>query len=391
MRGMTFARRSRLPLPLLFLVLALALALALPAQAGADAAASLDASDEARVRTLIERWLEAQNKGDFVAYRELYMPSFHGVRRSGGRTVVLDYPGWLRDRQRMFKKPMKVTATDVRVAREGGLMRATFVQEFSSGNYADRGRKQIDFALVSGSPIAREELLDSELLPAKNKPRATTAAAAAPVDTAAAAAAREEAACPTAKAEPFSGTFKGEPGWLVVGETSADAAAITARALKQEAAGVEAHPIATDSFEGLKPGLFCVVHGAFATREEAQALVESLREKKIKAFAKESGPLHGGGRLVEIRGVATRNGTRGRWPLLVTTDDGGEGTVKAAASGQFVMWMATTGKLDIQNEAETPEKDNMRAAGGVCIHLTPATRGRVDVGVLDTTTWSCGY
>ncbi len=147
-----------------------------------------------------------------------------------------------------------------------------------------------------------------------------------------------------------------------LGDTSGDAAAITARALKLEAAGVEAHPIATDSFEGLASGLFSVVHGGFATAEEAQARVEELRPKKIKAYAKESGPLRGGGRLVEIRGIAARNGARGRWPLLVTTDDGGEGTIKSAANGQFVMWMATTGKLDIQNEAETPEKDNMRAA-----------------------------
>jgi ketosteroid isomerase-like protein len=376
MTGMPLARLVPSPLPVLTLVLALAS----PAQAGADKAA--DAPDEAAIRALIGRWLEAQNKGDFAAYRALYMPSFHGVRRSGGRTVVLDYQGWLRDRERMFKKPMKVTATDVRVAREGGLMRATFLQEFSSGNYADRGRKQIDFALVSGAPIAREELLESELLPAKNKSRAATD------DTAAA---REEAACPTAKARPFTGTFRGEPGWLVLGDSSADAQAIMARALKLEAAGVEAHPVATDSFEGLTSGLFAVVHGAFATREEAQALVETLRPKKIKASAKESGPLRGGGRLVEIRGIAARNGTRGRWPLLVTTDDGGEGTLKSAANGEFVMWMATTGKLDIQNEAETPDKHNMRAPDGVCMRLTPSTSGRIDVGVLDTTTWFCPY
>ena len=386
---MTCARPLRLSLPLL--LLALALASPAGAGAGADASANPAPGDEARVRELVERWLDAQNKRDFAAYRALYMPTFHGVRRSGGRTVVLDYPGWLRDRERMFKKPMKVTATDVRVAREGGFMRATFVQEFSQGNYADRGRKQIDFALVSGAPIAREELLESELLPGKKKPGAAPVAAVDPAAAAKAAAAAQEAACPTAKSQPFSGTFHGEPGWLVLGDTSGDAQAIMARALKLEGTGIEAHPIATDSFESLKPGLFAVVHGAFATREEAEALVETLRPKKIKAYAKESGALRGGARLVEIRGVATRNGTRGRWPLLVTTDDGGEGTVKSAANGEFVMWMATAGKLDIQNEAETPEKDNMRASGGVCVNLPESTRGRVDVGVLDTATWNCAY
>jgi hypothetical protein len=364
--------------------------------------------DEAAVRALIGRWLEAQNKGDFAAYSAFYTPSFHGIRRSLGRTVVLDHPGWLRDRGRMFKKPMKVTATDIQIARTApasGLLRATFVQEFSSGNYADRGHKQIDVATIGGAlVIAREELLESERLPAANaagkapadSPVPTTAPTNAPTNAPATAkaapsapVAHDESACPTAKAVPFTGTFHGEPGWLVVGDTSGDAAAITARALKLEASGVEAHPIATTSFEGLTPGLFSVVHGAFATKAEAEALVEALRPKKIKAYAKESGPLKGGGRLVEIRGVAARNGTRGRWPLLITTDDGGEGTVKSAANGQFVMWMAASGKLDIQNEAETPEKHNMRASAGVCMTLAPSTSGRIDVGTLDTTTWLC--
>ena len=376
---MTFARSCRLS------ALIPVVALASFAAAAADPPPK-NPPDEAAVRVLIGRWLDAQNKGDFAAYSALYTPSFHGIRRSLGRTVVLDYQGWLRDRGRMFKKPMKVAATDVQIARTApasGLLRATFVQEFSSGNYADRGRKQIDVAAIGGAlVIAREELLESERLPGKTPPTGPA------LDTSPAAA-RGDSACPAAKAEPFSGTFHGEPGWLVVGETSSDAQAIMARALKLEAAGVEAHPIATDSFEGLASGQFAVVHGAFATRAEAEALVEALRPKKIKAYAKESGPLRGGGRLVEIRGVAARNGTRGRWPLLVTTDDGGEGTVKAAANGQFVMWMAASGKLDIQNEAETPDKDNMRASAGVCIQLAPSISGRVDVGTLDTTTWLC--
>ena len=78
----------------------------------------------------------------------------------------------------------------------------------------------------------------------------------------------------------------------------------------------------------MKSGLYAVVHGAFATRAEAQARVETLRERKIQACVKESGPLRGD-RLVEIRGVATRNGKPGTWPLFVTLDDGGEGELTA--------------------------------------------------------------
>jgi len=363
-------------------MVAFLLVLALAAAPRADTSPATP--DEATVRALIARWLDAQNKGDFGAYRALYAPSFHGVRRSGGRTVVLDHAGWLRDRERMFKKPMKVTATDVRVAREGAFARATFVQDFSSGTYADRGRKQLDVAIIAGGPvIAREELLESARLPPTTRPGVV------PVDLSSGAA-RDEIDCPPAKTVPFTGTFRGEPGWFVLGETSADAQAIAARALELEAAGVEAHPLATSSFEGLRSGLYAVVHGAFATRVEAQALVEALRERKIKAVAKESGRLRGV-RLVEIRGVATRNGKPGKWPLLITTDDGGEGQLKAAANGQFVLWMDVTGKLDIENLAETPAEHNMRAPSGVCIGLASSVRGRVDVGTLDTNTWFCGY
>jgi ketosteroid isomerase-like protein len=342
-----------------------------------------DAPDEAAVRALVGRWLDAQNKGDFAAYRALYAPSFHGIRRSGGRTVVLDHAGWMRDRERMFKKPINVTATDVRVEREGAFARARFVQEFSSGNYADRGRKQIDFAVIGGAAvIAREELLESQRLLAKAKVGAP------PVDPKAAAA-RDDAECPTAKTVPFTGTFRGEPGWFVLGETSSDANAIMARALKLEAAGVEAHPLATASFGGLAPDLYAVVLGAFATRAEAQALVDTLKKRNIKAFAKESGPLRGG-HIVEIRGIATRNGKPGKWPLFVSADDGGEGQLTAAANGQFVLWMEMNRKLTIENWAGTPDEHDMRAPAQVCINLAASTRGRIDVGTLDTTTWFCG-
>jgi len=366
---MTSAGWDRGRAPALLLSLALVVG---PAAAHADSPSA--APDEAAVRALVARWLEAQNRGDFAAYRRLYAPSFHGIRRSGGRTVVLDHDGWLRDRERMFKKPMKVTATDVGVAPAGALARATFVQEFSSGTYADRGRKEIDVAIIGGAPaIAREELLESAPLSAKRK-----------------AAAPEEPQCPLAKAQPLTGTFRGEPGWFVIGETSSDADAIAARAQKLEAAGTEVHVIATDMFQGLKQGLFAIVYGAFATRAEAQARVQSLQAQKIQAYARESGPRRSDRRLVQIRGVAARNGTPGPWPLQISVDDGGEGQLTPAPNGQFALWIDTVGLLSIENLAPVPKEHDMRAPAEVCIRLAASTRGRIDVGTLDTTTWLCG-
>jgi ketosteroid isomerase-like protein len=133
----------------------LALALVAPA-ARADTAAG----DSADARALIARWVEAQNQGDFAAYQSLYARTFTGVRRSGGRTVNLDREGWMRDRKRMFGKPMKVTVGDLQLSPAG----ATFTQTFESGRYQDSGKKQLAFAREEGGlRIAREEMLESKL------------------------------------------------------------------------------------------------------------------------------------------------------------------------------------------------------------------------------------
>ncbi len=68
------------------------------------------------VKELIDRWLAAQNQGDFAAYSALYGDEFSGVRRSGKKTVRLDRGGWLSDRQRMFKRPMTVAVSNLEIA-----------------------------------------------------------------------------------------------------------------------------------------------------------------------------------------------------------------------------------------------------------------------------------
>jgi ketosteroid isomerase-like protein len=144
-------------------VMAIALLGAFAMAARADTGAG-DLTPE--VRALVDKWLAAQNGGDFAAYQALYAKKFTGVRRSGARAVSLDRAGWMRDRQRMFQKPMKVSAVDLRVAAASSSARVLFTQEWESGRYHDRGLKQLVVVRQDGAArIAREEMLASDKAP----------------------------------------------------------------------------------------------------------------------------------------------------------------------------------------------------------------------------------
>ncbi len=110
---------------------------------------------------LLARWLDAQNRGDFAAYQALYARDFTGVRRSGEKVVELDRAAWMRDRARMFKKPMRVAADDVRSSPS----MIELTQTWSSGTYRDRGPKRLTLVNEEGAlRIAREEMLASRPL-----------------------------------------------------------------------------------------------------------------------------------------------------------------------------------------------------------------------------------
>jgi hypothetical protein len=130
--------------------------------------------EEAEMRTLLTQWLDAQNRGDFSAYQALYADSFEGIRRSGPRTVHLGRAKWMADRERMFKKPMTVTADAIELGKVSrstsanySLRGIIFVQTWASGSYRDVGKKQLMLIREGSSPlrIAREEMLDSRTAP----------------------------------------------------------------------------------------------------------------------------------------------------------------------------------------------------------------------------------
>lgn len=120
------------------------------------------ATREHEVQALLDRWLAAQNTGNFDDYQALYADKFQGVRRSGTRTRNLDRAGWMADRGRMFRKPMVVAASDIKISLGAGGAHVHFVQTWESGKYKDLGPKRL--LLVNdkqGWRIAQEELLSS--------------------------------------------------------------------------------------------------------------------------------------------------------------------------------------------------------------------------------------
>lgn len=121
--------------------------------------------DAEAAQALVDRWLAAQNAGDFAAYEATYAPRFFGIKRAGPRTARFDRAGWMKDRRRMFQQPMTVSAADVRVTPGPGTARVVFTQTWSSGDFTDTGPKQLVLDLVDGRPlITREEMLQSTVL-----------------------------------------------------------------------------------------------------------------------------------------------------------------------------------------------------------------------------------
>ncbi|MTI25587.1 nuclear transport factor 2 family protein [Fulvivirga kasyanovii] len=119
--------------------------------------------------SLLTQWKEAQNSGDFEAYSILYGDDFRGIKRSGENTFTFDREDWLKDRQRMFQKPMTVDISDVKIFMQDRPYRILFKQGWSNGTYYDLGPKHLSVK-VSGDrlKIVKEEMLESRLASTTN-------------------------------------------------------------------------------------------------------------------------------------------------------------------------------------------------------------------------------
>lgn len=136
--------------------------------------ATVDSTLEASIKTSVEAWASSQNSGDFAAYERLYAARFTGVKRVGSFERRFDRAGWLRDRQAMFKKPVSVQVTELRVLSAEGPVVVEFQQTWSSGAYRDVGRKRLQLVDEGGLKITTESLLDSAIAtpksPSENRP-----------------------------------------------------------------------------------------------------------------------------------------------------------------------------------------------------------------------------
>ncbi len=143
-------------------LLGIGLVLVLTKLAYAGEPAPLEAYRKEKVRDFVASWVAAQNEGRLDDYSKLYATPFVGVRRSETRVARFDRDGWLADRGRMFRKPMRVKATKLRAVADGKGIRVRFTQEWSSGKYHDIGDKELTLVEVGADlRIASEELLAS--------------------------------------------------------------------------------------------------------------------------------------------------------------------------------------------------------------------------------------
>lgn len=126
------------------------------------AGAAFPAKDQAAIADLLSRWVNTQNAGDFAGYSALYGSAFEGVRRSGDRQRIMRLSDWLKDRERMFKKPMTVRMDEVYLTGRDAGAQVDFIQGWSSGGFADFGPKRL--LLTKEGPdfrIGREDMLAS--------------------------------------------------------------------------------------------------------------------------------------------------------------------------------------------------------------------------------------
>jgi hypothetical protein len=175
-----------------------------------------------------------------------------------------------------------------------------------------------------------------------------------------AARATSDATAPPADAPLVKPAFDGNPGWLVIGETTSDAreAALKAgdRLAKQ---GIAVSPVRSDLFQGLRKGLFVLIYGSFADRARATALAAELTGKGIKVYVKNSGALAakpgGRPRLLRIWGRLDET-VRSPAPVEISLDPDSDNrtteTFYSDRAGWYQAWLLVDGATKRKSKLE---------------------------------------
>jgi hypothetical protein len=132
---------------------------------GSPAGLQADGRPNVDVKAFIDTWLGAQNEGKFAVYNACYAVGFKGIKRSGSKTFTYERDGWLKDRAKMFVKPMIVEARNATVATRNDFVEVNFIQVWESSGYKDMGPKLLRLVFgKSGYAIVYEEMLESIVL-----------------------------------------------------------------------------------------------------------------------------------------------------------------------------------------------------------------------------------
>jgi hypothetical protein len=148
------------------------------ASAEAPLAATAPAeSERAAIVAFVERWVKAQNAGNFADYSALYAPEFAGTKRVGDKPTLMKLDEWLRDRKKMFERDARVVVSGLQIMRDKGELNALFEQRWSTSTFADQGAKVLTLQKTGDDlRIVREEMLSSKVGSSKERGGACGAA-----------------------------------------------------------------------------------------------------------------------------------------------------------------------------------------------------------------------
>ncbi len=133
-----------------------------PSQPPAAPSAKAKSKLEDEAKSVLFAWLRAQNNGQFDAYEATFAKTLVGIKRVGKKEQQFNRAGWLKDRKRMFRKPMNVKVDEIVVRADKEPIAVEFTQTWASGNYKDVGAKRLSLVREGGKLlIAKEEMLDS--------------------------------------------------------------------------------------------------------------------------------------------------------------------------------------------------------------------------------------